>query len=92
MSPQSSGNWKDHLRSTSSTSDSGIRPVGAAKNANNNSTSHYQVPTRRYHEIASKSDPPATSQVKTDFLGSQLKNPSAKYEGAVKQSLRKTAL
>ena len=63
---------------------------------NNNSTSHYQVPTRRYQDqrLPRADASLASSQIHRD-LGSKLK-PSpgnVKYNQAgVKQSLRKTAL
>jgi len=89
-SPQSSGRWKDHLWSSST-------GIGKDGNVNNNATSHYQVPTRRYQDQAfSRPDAAqATAQFNRDLVAPKLKptpgnekfNPSAH-----KQNLRKTAL
>ena len=92
-SPQSSDRWKDHLRSAST----GIES-GNVANSNNDSTSHYQVPTRRYPEFSIPRPDPAQAvgHLHRDFVGSKglaTTPENVKYGPAKdKQNPRKTAL
>ncbi|XP_078485711.1 SLIT-ROBO Rho GTPase-activating protein 1-like isoform X2 [Ciona intestinalis] len=99
-SPQSSGNWKSHMKSTSvGAYDAKKSFIGkhSKNNNNNNGNSHYQVPTHRYQGMAAmagrdfSTSAPAPPRANA-FEPIRSGMPFQQKNQPLKQSVRKTAL